>query len=375
MYSLAGLFWRNDLGCASVIPSEQSASSYIIQYISREDVVNRAANAKKTKYNTAAEELRGTFTPLVCSTDGVLRREYRAYQVSLAIKLTTKWQRPCCNELGQAANAVRSLSCRRSALARHAGKNFGPWAARWGGHLCPPALTLLLLSLSLSLSLSLFLAYFSPLSFSLFHSLLPLFSLSLSLSLSSPFLFSLSLSNTNFISLSLSPRVFLASLLTLLLSLPHSLAFHPSFPLPLFRKINKIRCRKHSPPIAFSSCVCWDKACDTLIDLSHLRVIGRTTESRGGLLSGVDARALSWTFFSASTTCSTIWFATMSNSTSLSSPEQSALYEALPSLGFRKLQSSRRLFHCTCPPRAFWKRQGGKKIEAAKLADFGLRSW
>ena len=32
MYSLAGLFWRNDLGCASVIPSEQTASSYIILY-------------------------------------------------------------------------------------------------------------------------------------------------------------------------------------------------------------------------------------------------------------------------------------------------------------------------------------------------------
>ena len=36
MYSLAGLFWRNDLGCASVIPSEQTASSYIILYINPE---------------------------------------------------------------------------------------------------------------------------------------------------------------------------------------------------------------------------------------------------------------------------------------------------------------------------------------------------
>ena len=32
MYSLAGLFWRNNLGFASVIPSEQTASSYIILY-------------------------------------------------------------------------------------------------------------------------------------------------------------------------------------------------------------------------------------------------------------------------------------------------------------------------------------------------------
>ena len=60
-------------------------------------------------------------------------------------------------------------------------------------------------------------------------------------SLSSPSLFSLSLTLTNFISLSLSLSlslpVLLASLLTLLFSLPHSLAvsyFHPSFPLSLF---------------------------------------------------------------------------------------------------------------------------------------------
>ena len=66
-----------------------------------------------------------------------------------------------------------------------------------------------LLSPSRSLSRS----NFSPFSFSLFLSLLPLFSLSLSLSLSLP--------------------VLLASLLTLFFSLPHSLAlsyFHPSFP-------------------------------------------------------------------------------------------------------------------------------------------------
>ena len=28
-----GLFWRNDLGCASVVPSEQTSSSYIILYV------------------------------------------------------------------------------------------------------------------------------------------------------------------------------------------------------------------------------------------------------------------------------------------------------------------------------------------------------
>ena len=62
--------------------------------LSWEAVANRAANEKKAKYRSAAEELRGTFTPLVCSTDGVLHREYRAYQTRLASKLATKWQKP-----------------------------------------------------------------------------------------------------------------------------------------------------------------------------------------------------------------------------------------------------------------------------------------
>ena len=49
---------------------------------------------KKPRYRLAAEELRGSFTPLVCSTDGGLHREYTAYQKRLACRLTTKWQKP-----------------------------------------------------------------------------------------------------------------------------------------------------------------------------------------------------------------------------------------------------------------------------------------
>ena len=41
MYSLVGLFWRNDLRCASVIPSEQTASSYIILYVIPKTIGNR----------------------------------------------------------------------------------------------------------------------------------------------------------------------------------------------------------------------------------------------------------------------------------------------------------------------------------------------
>ena len=101
------------------------------------------------------------------------------------------------------------------------------------------------------------------------------------------------------------------------------------------RKINKIRCRKHSFFVGTKNCgmlidlshlpvFVGTKNCGMLIDLSHLPVIDRTTESRRGfeaMLSGVDAHALSWTFFSASSCiCFTSWFTTMSNSTSLSLP-------------------------------------------------------
>ena len=44
--------------------------------------------------SSAAEELRGSFTLLVCSMDGVLHREYVAYQKRLACRLASKWQKP-----------------------------------------------------------------------------------------------------------------------------------------------------------------------------------------------------------------------------------------------------------------------------------------
>ena len=53
------------------------------------------------------------------------------------------------------------------------------------------------------------------------------------------------------------------------------------------RKINKIRCRKHSLPIAFLSCVCrGTKLAVTLIDLSHLRVFDRNGSNREDQVQG-----------------------------------------------------------------------------------------
>ena len=70
------------------------APSYLQANTTWEATSNRAAKAKKTKYQGLAEELRASFTPLVCSTDCVLHTEYTAFQKRLAQKLATKWQRP-----------------------------------------------------------------------------------------------------------------------------------------------------------------------------------------------------------------------------------------------------------------------------------------
>ena len=86
---------------------------------------------------------------------------------------------------------------------------------------------------------------FVTLQYAIFFMFLPF--LFLSVFFPSPSLFSLSLSQALSLSLSLSLPVLLASLLTLLFSLPHYLAlsyFHPSFPLPL------------SLPFFFRFCLC-----------------------------------------------------------------------------------------------------------------------
>ena len=73
---------------------DADAPSYVQANISWEAIANCATSAKKVKYRSTAEELRASFTPLVCSTEGVLHREYAAYQKRLACRLANKWQKP-----------------------------------------------------------------------------------------------------------------------------------------------------------------------------------------------------------------------------------------------------------------------------------------
>ena len=71
---------------------DANAPSY--RQSSWDSVARKAAEAKKKKYARAAEELRSSFTPLVCSTDAVLHREYAAYQKRLASQLASRWEKP-----------------------------------------------------------------------------------------------------------------------------------------------------------------------------------------------------------------------------------------------------------------------------------------
>ena len=56
-------------------------------------IARKAAEAKKRKYARASEDMRSSFTPLVCSTGAVLHREYAAYQKRLASRPATKWDK------------------------------------------------------------------------------------------------------------------------------------------------------------------------------------------------------------------------------------------------------------------------------------------
>ena len=67
---------------------DADAPSYIKANLSWDTIATHAASTKKAKYRLAAEELRGSFTPLVCSTDGVQHREYNVCRVSETVGMS-----------------------------------------------------------------------------------------------------------------------------------------------------------------------------------------------------------------------------------------------------------------------------------------------
>ena len=53
-----------------------------------------AVQEKKKKYQERCEDLAGSFTPLVCTVDGVFHREFVAFMKRVAAALAEKWHKP-----------------------------------------------------------------------------------------------------------------------------------------------------------------------------------------------------------------------------------------------------------------------------------------
>jgi hypothetical protein len=71
--------------------TDTDASSYVALPV--RTILERAENIKKTKYGSACELRRASFTPFVTSVDGALGREAKGFMRKLAENLAGKWQR------------------------------------------------------------------------------------------------------------------------------------------------------------------------------------------------------------------------------------------------------------------------------------------
>jgi len=57
-------------------------------------IAKNAAQQKHNKYDKAAEDLRGSFTPLISSADGVTHKEFSIFQKRTSEVLCRKWKKP-----------------------------------------------------------------------------------------------------------------------------------------------------------------------------------------------------------------------------------------------------------------------------------------
>ena len=64
------------------------------QNTSYESALNTAAQEEKNKYGKVCEDLRASFTPLICTVDGCFGREVEGFLKRIGAKLATKWQKP-----------------------------------------------------------------------------------------------------------------------------------------------------------------------------------------------------------------------------------------------------------------------------------------
>jgi len=62
--------------------------------------LNSTASENKNKYDKACEDIRASFTSLVCTTDGCLHREFEAFTKRLASRLSSKWNKTYSEVMG-----------------------------------------------------------------------------------------------------------------------------------------------------------------------------------------------------------------------------------------------------------------------------------
>mmetsp|Transcript_18461 Transcript_18461/g.23887 ORF Transcript_18461/g.23887 Transcript_18461/m.23887 type:complete len:329 (-) Transcript_18461:131-1117(-) len=80
--------------------SNADAPSRLARNISWKTTLNAAAKEKKNKYKNACEDIRASFTPLVCTTDGCFHREFEAFTKRLAHRLSSKWNKTYSEVMG-----------------------------------------------------------------------------------------------------------------------------------------------------------------------------------------------------------------------------------------------------------------------------------
>ena len=128
---------------------------------------------------------------------------------------------------------------------------------------------------------------------------------------------------------------------------------------------DKIRCRKHSLPIAFLSCVCWGTKLAARLStwVTSVSSTGRLnredqfqghTERRRRMCTFLHFSRLLFAQLSGLLQCQT-----PRHCRHPSSPLSTKLFRHLACWSFKVFVA--RLLHCTRPPRAFSKRQGEKK--------------
>ncbi|CAN0016602.1 unnamed protein product, partial [Heterosigma akashiwo] len=73
---------------------DSDAPSCFNRNMSYVTAIRTAVQEKKKKYQERCEDLAGSFTPLVCTVDGVFHREFVAFMKRVAAALAEKWHKP-----------------------------------------------------------------------------------------------------------------------------------------------------------------------------------------------------------------------------------------------------------------------------------------